>query len=266
MRSMISTRKRRPIKKLDAFYALLNSSHPEKMARAMLNMAGTKKVPRSVTFYTKPKGRASAKVKEAFRSLNNKVFRSVLATPDPERSRIAENKLNAFTAPDDLSSRPSRPSIVRIDLDPVKLPSWFQKSAKKNFRLFSSLDKEALNRKYILLRIFAKNMSSRRQGKIYLKFEQSGKLQVGKFVLGERVANIRPKKPPAARKLGKGVSMYEVYLNGPLSPITGVLLESAVEFGGEFQVELAASRDGRFWSSDRSIKFEFEDEKIFPPQ
>lgn len=254
-----------PMAKLNGFYKLFVTDYPDRLAHAMLNLAGKSNVARSVSFHTKEKGHAPDEIKRKYKSIDNKVYRSVLKFPPKERSRIAAEKLNAFY-PDELRERRWKPFISKIDIDMKSLPQEYVNEVKNTPYLLEDIGETRLKRNYLFAKIFVKNMNPAKFGKVYVRFEEAGKLKVGKFVLAEEVFQVKPKLlPKEERDASPGVLVYEFFLTGPLSPLDGIIFRRSVTAGGEFEVDLSISVDGTVWADQRNFGFFLENNKLIPP-
>lgn len=265
-----------PLEIWTQFHKLLATDHPLQLTRALLNLADLKDTPRSVSFYTTPKGRAPRFIKDAFGKLNNRVYNSIKAMPPPERSRIAQEKLQAFF-PEDVRERRLQPVILKISIRPKLLPESYL--AARTSRQLSNDDiasskptKKTLDRQvYLDMRI--KNITPDKIPRIYVRVEQGGMLQVGNFVLAEDVFKFAPSSAATAVPDAEIDPLQpqtpsediQFYLTGPLSPINNFFYEGAVESGGTYHVVVAVSADGQVWSDEKTFRFRFEDGKLMPP-
>jgi hypothetical protein len=250
-----------PAEKLSLFFSLFDTSHPEKLARMFLMLSSSNKVPRSVTFSTSASGKASKATKDAFNSINGKTFRSVVELEPPDRSRLPDEKLREFF-PDEVKERRMRPMIKKIDLSMRPLPEEYFEKAKADPFFVPEQHRQSLNSQHVVMRLYVTNMSPAHAGKIYLRCEEAGKLDLGKFTLGEEVTSVSP-LPAQDEKLG--MLVYEFYLTGPLSPFQGSFFRNAVSVGGEFRLAIAASVEGRIWSDERAVQFVLSRGNLLPP-
>jgi len=246
-----------PFDKLDAFHRLFNSNYPGRVVRALLSLLDLNKVPRSVTFFTTARGKAGEEIKNSFKGLRNKVFRALTPFPPAERSVITEDKLNAFY-PDDLRERRLQPAVSKIVMKMKPLP--------KDLPDYLNVTSQDRQREHVFVRLFVKNMSPLSPAKVYLKCEEAGRLQLGKFVLGEEVVNVAPLKPLESDKAKLGVLVYEFYLTGPLSPLAGMFFDNSIDVGGEFSLNLGVSSNGRVWSDEKNINFSLENGELVTPE
>ena len=255
---------RTPLEKLAAFYDLFNTRYPSKMTRALLLLSDVTQIPRSVSFFTKSKGKASKKVKKMYKGLNNKVIRTTITFPPPRRARVSEDKLNAFF-PNEFKESRARPSILKIEVDTKMLPNNYIKKAKRDPDLLEEIGENAITTEHVYVNIYIKNLKKGQPAKLYVKADQAGKIQVGKFVLSEKVLNLLPVTKIYRSSAPKDTLGFEFYLTGPLSPISGPFFKNAITFGGTFEITLSASQKGKVWSDERTLKFNFEDGVLSPP-
>ncbi len=272
-----------PMALWEQFHKLLASDQPLQLARALLNMADLRETPRSVTFYTSPAGRAPQAIKDSFGRLNNRVYKSLKPMPAPERSRIAEEKLQAFF-PEDVRERRQQAIINRLNIKTRQLPSTvidnriLQQQQHFKDDLVSTPRRRKLDR-HVYLTMQIENITPEQTPRIYVRIEQAGMIQVGRFVLAEDVFKIAPMSSSEDAEMPAGdaadestgtptsneTGSYEFYLTGPLSPLNNFFFEGAVENGGTYQAVVAVSTDGQVWSSEKSFRFRFENGKLMPP-
>lgn len=250
-----------PLAKQAAFFKLFDSDYPQYLTHALLELAELDKVPRSVTLSTSPKGGNAPGAKEKFKTMNGRVFKSAANFPTTERYRIAQDKLNAFY-PGSVRELRRKPQVGAVIVSSRRLPpgSLGSQDAATEGELLDPL------KKHLFLRLKLKNLDAERNARVFVRLEQSGKIQFGKLVLAEQVLELAP--APRIEKTVAGLDelVYESFLSGPLSPIRNFILDQAIDLGGEFKLTLAVSRDGIIWSDEKNIKFRFENGLLQPPQ
>lgn len=228
------------MEKLEAFDLLVDTAHPVFFAGALLNLSDLDKIPRSVSFTTKPNKVKDPEIVEQLKSINRKFFRSRAVYPSGLNRRIKQEELTAFN-PRQLKERRERPRIKRVYL--------------------TNEGKDG--QKDLYIKMIAVNIKSKEDVKVYLKVEQGGKVNVGRFVLFERIVAI----PPWAflsnpgRKLKKGW-LIGMFLTGDASLFKDFLFENALYLGGEFLVSLAVSGDGGIWSREKKFSFRYEEGRL----
>lgn len=246
-----------PTDKLQALRELFSTDYPAELSRALLLLTDLTQVQRSVSFSTKAKGPANATIKDTFDSLNDKVYKSSAGEPPPERQHLTKEMLAAFY-PDEVRELRARPVVINIEVktrEPIiATPQVLRSNVKPS--------------KHIVLRLTTKNMNTSSKARIYIRFEQGGQIQVGKFVLAEDVIEVQPDLLADTKTKKKGEDeqqTYEFWLTGPLSSLSGPIFDRAVDFGGEFIANIGISNDGRVWSDERTLRFYFENGILSPP-
>ena len=248
-----------PLEKQEAFFALFKTDYPQFLTRALLNLSDLDLVPRIVTLSTSPKGAGSPGPKALFKALNGKVFKSAAEFAPPERYRIAEEELAAFY-PGNLREQRRKPVMTELKLESRRLPPGSMARIRKIDPNSSPL------KKHLYLRLLVRSLEQGKNGKIFLRFEQTGKIQFAKLALAEKVIEIAPLPSRARGPAGLDTLSFETYLTGPLSPLTSFVFDQAIEIGGEFRLIVGSSQDGVIWSDEKSVKFRFENGKLSPLQ
>lgn len=244
-----------PIEKQEAFFALFNTSFPQYLTRALLLLSDMDLVPRVVTLSTSSKGGGYPGQKARFRALNNKVFKSAAAFPEPERYRIAEEQLAAFY-PGSVRELRRKPIITELKVSTRRLPPGVL------LRTGKIVDDSDLRRRHLYLRLGVKHLGTGQNGKVFLRFEQSGKIQFAKLALAEKVVELAPVPIVNRGPEGLDAQYYETFLSGPLSPLSSFVFDQALDLGGEFRLAIASSQDGTIWSDEKSVKFRYENGRL----
>jgi hypothetical protein len=109
--------------------------------------------------------------------------------------------------------------------------------------------------------------------RVYIKLEQGGRLQFGKLVLGEQSVLLSPDSEGVfIGPYAKGLSEYGTFITGPdspllkSSPVTALLFDRTINGGGNFQLTLMVSQDGKAWSDQRVVNFRFDRGRLLPPE
>lgn len=233
-----------PIARMEAFGELLNTDYPVQLARALLFLSKSADIPRQVTFNAKKKGKGADATKQLFEQLNNRVFKSGAAFPSHYRSRIARDKLAAFV-PEELQEIRQRPVVSKIHIDKrlVDVTPAMQKRMRGGLQ------------PHVYINLNVSKVPPGSKVKFYVKVEQGGEVNVGRFVLADQIISLSPDRGSGA---GASTNKYGFYLTGPYSPFKGFLFDRAVEFGGVFDLSIAASVEGEVWSEERKVSFRFE--------
>jgi hypothetical protein len=258
------TKVEKPKDKLELISKMLASSYSDRVAEAMLLLTDLKKVPRSVSFFTSARGNARDEVKSRFRSINNQVVKSVTSMPESARHKVAEEKLSAFY-PSQLKQRGVRPLIHEVSVDAI-VPSPTAIDLNSNMTPESPTDTPSPSiNKHIQLQLRIKNVDPNQDTKFYVRIENAGELQVGRFVIAEQVVKLAPNLSEEIRDLdGPNSLSFRLWLSGPLSPLKSFLGDQSVAVSGNVQVHISASNDGKLWSEERLLRFRFEDGNLMP--
>lgn len=230
---------RTPEEMIKAIRKLLDSRYPLERARS-LRLLAQKHAPRSVSFTTKPSHRLPDTIKESFRSLNNRVFQSQNKMPREERYQLVRDKLARFQ-PEAMREQREKPQLKAIHL---------------------GVHQEIPARANLIMRFELPHRKDR-DIKVFLRVEQAGRVDVGRFVLAEDV--IQPEFMQQVANQEGVRDVYRVRLYGRESVFNNFVYNQALDLGGEFSVFISVSYDGELWSRERELKFEFSNGKLFRP-
>ena len=92
---------------------------------------------------------------------------------------------------------------------------------------------------------------------------RNGVITIGKFQLAESVLDLVPIADPSG-KSRPDIQTYEFFLTGPLSPLSNYMLDQSVKKGDQYNVTIAASRDGTVWSDEKTFEFALRDGRLAP--
>ncbi len=221
------------VNRRSALRKLFATSHPLELARALLHLANEKTVSRSVSFSSESKGRGSVGAKFQFDALNQVRIRSDAKPQRVDRYENVREKENEFI-PTGLKVKKSRTSIAQLGLSIVP------DRAKPTF----------------VLRVQARSVEPFQNAQVFVRMEQSGKLNLGKFKLGDAVIPVRPR---FAKKGFLDQSEFEVDINKVDAPLSGFIIDQALKFGGDFRIGVSVSQDAKSWSQERFLEFSYRD-------
>jgi hypothetical protein len=240
-----------PIDKLEGFYQLFESDHPRNVASALLLLAEGAKVPRKVDFFASPVGYLDPAYKVNFQRLNGLTVDSGTTFAQADRYEIANDKLNAFF-PSEIRELREKPTVRNIEV---------------TTREATGLASGVQPHRHIYIRLQIEKIQAGMGEKVYVRFEQAGKVQFGKLVVAE---DVLPLKLSDSSEVSPGASLgtlaYDFYLSGPDSPMDSFILNQALDFGGEFMLAISVSRDSSVWSDEKEVRFRIEDGMLFPPE
>ncbi len=219
-----------------AFSELLNTNWPEKMATAFIELAARESIPRSIIFTTSAKGNVPRKFKESFRSLDGKVIGLTRDYSALSREQVAMDKLARFH-PEGFEDRVIPPVITRLNL----------RSTKAKNLIDSESDE-------LVVRVYGRNLSVNGRGFVYLKLEQSGRIDLGNLHLFEDTIAVAADAPEAIDD-NNADAIFSIALQGKESPVASYISEYSLTNGGEFRLSIALSDDGQKWSERKSFDF-----------
>ncbi|MBF0443034.1 MAG: hypothetical protein HQK54_14095, partial [Oligoflexales bacterium] len=234
-----------PLEKLEGFHRLINTSCPVHLARVLLILADVNKVPRSISFSTSISG-IKNKSKLDFLSINQKIVKSDSGFSELNY-RMNSELLNAFE-PTQMKEVSEKPTIRKLK---IKMKSSSNETSLK---------------KHVLLGIFLDEVPGNRTINVFVKIEQGGRVNFGRFVLSEKVISLDLKEVVKFEKDKKEKYYYEFFLSGPESPLRNYMFDKMIEFGGLLDVSVSVSVDGEVWSQKRKISFRLEEDKIYAPK
>lgn len=220
-----------PMEKRRGLYELFDSDHPDRLARALVDLAGIDRVPRRIRLFAQSKGDAPENVRHAFETYDGRVFRSSVRFPKDERFSRVDQELEEF------QPQTMRPELKNIDITGVKL--------------FNPTGPDGS--KALMVRIKCDNLSPQTPARIYVKLVQDGKLQLTNLSLVERVVTAKPNR-----------GALELILSGPQSPFFGKVFERLLGFGGPLALTLAVAPTGDQWTERRIIKFRYDNGDLGP--
>ncbi len=227
-----------PLEKLQAVRGLLGTRYPALLARVILILSRGE-LPRIATFRVKAKG-GSKEIKDQFLRYDNKTFRAAFPLPEERRYDSIRDKLSKF------NPKAMRESRVRPAIRAIRLGTNLGSGSDTG--LVVRVDTPVKD---------AGNTS------IFLRIEQAGKVNFGRFVLFESVVD--PTLIEESEHNGEPVLSHVINLTGQNGVASGFIVDQAFELGGEFSLFIAVSHDGDLWSKDREVKFNFVDGKLLKP-
>jgi len=220
-----------PMDKRRGLYELFDSDHPDRLARALVDLAGIDRVPRRIRLFAQPKGDAPENVRHAFETYDGRVFRSSVRFPKDERFSHVDQELEEF------QPQTMRPGVKGLAITGITL---FNRELPDGS-------------KAVIVRIKCDDLSPKKTARIYVKLVQDGKLQLTNLSLVERVIS--------ARSTGGAL---EVVLSGPQSPFSGQVYNRLLGFGGPLALTLAVAPTGEQWTEPKIIKFRYDNGDLRP--
>ena len=240
-----------PLSLRDALQDFVTTQYPLAFAAALSSLV-SEKMPRSVVFTTKAKGRSSKEIKDLFASMDGKKFQSTEEKRVVERYEVIRKKLSRFK-PEAMEERRERPFIKKVhlsseaDLDPLQSSLVLTLKVPK----MKKLKKQKKHKKH-------KKQEAMRA---FLRMEQGGKVNVGRFVLFEGVIHLEKVASP---KEG-GLESYSVRLTGSQRAFKSFMVDQALSLGGEFSIFVSVTYGGDLWSRERKVGFRYQGGKLLRP-
>lgn len=233
-----------PLEILGGFEDFLDSKYPMQFSNAVLRLLQDD-VPKKVSFVTKSKGKSYRELKELFSSLNGRTFESKEAVELRERYEFIREKLLRFK-PDNMKEERLKPQIRSIRLG-VR-----ESEGRLDPQIFIVLGMQG-----------QEDISTLR---VFLRLEQAGKVNVGRFVLFEGVLKIDSQRATYNRDFADELDVFEFRLAGESADLDSFVVQQALDIGGEFSLSLSASKDGELWSKERRVDFRLQSGKLLRPK
>ena len=228
---------RDPMEKALALKRLTDTEYPLILADALQYLSPVE-LPRSVTFSTKSKGRAPEFVKKQFRGMNKKQFKSLAKLPSSARHDEIREMLSRFN-PRDVRETRAKPRIYSVRVFLEKMYSVANPS--------------------IAVEIVGP-VTKHGSLKLFLRIEQAGKVNVGRFVLFEDVLTLKG----GGLASDQSRSRFLFYISGEDRVGDGFILDQALALGGDFGLVLSISPDGELWSTEKQVQFSYQDGRLLP--
>lgn len=228
-----------PEEHLDRFSELFETDFPFELTSAIVQTVGKYKAPRTLTLYTKAAKGLSPIDKLNFDKLNRLKYKRGKKFDYWDRYSVASKKTQAFNPLKTLSKR------SRLYIKSASLQTNFREVKKKTslpFQLKISLKGLPKNTKDL---------------NVYLKFENAGKLDLGRLVLSEAVLEKRIGNISGVPS--EGVVLVNLYEDEELKTF---LLEQAINLSGDIKLTMALSDNRGHWSSLRTMTFTFRNNRL----
>lgn len=245
-----------PLALMDAFHMIFDSDYPLHLSHVLVRLADPDKVSRRVMFSAQPHGPGGQDMKDRYGRVNRMVIREGPAFPPAGRYTISKSKLENFYL-DRPREEKDRPRIAKIQVVTRPIPESVR--AIEDGSLGDSGFER--NDRHVFLSVAAENAKVDQPLKLYIRIEQAGRLKIGKLELIEEVLDL---PPSVDGSISLETMTYDVFLTGPLSPLSGYVYDQMVAEGGEFNVTIAVSNDGLVWSDEKAVEFRFEKGRLLP--
>ncbi|MDQ3231185.1 MAG: hypothetical protein M3Q07_05135, partial [Pseudobdellovibrionaceae bacterium] len=234
-----------PLEIQAAYEQILDTNHPVEFMQALGEMAKGLPVPIVVGFQAQgqERGRDSPDIRTAkkqFETLNERVFESPWPIPPLKRDQSVEEKLANFL-----------PGGYR---DPRQTPKLMK--AKVTLDRSSHLTQGA-DEGEMRLQLSIRNMSITHANlQVYIRFEQHGAINLGRFVLSENIVRLAPDFTSSGLGPRRNrTEVYEIRLNGTDGLPDSKFLKEAIVEGDAFDMHISVSEDGESWSPEQTMSF-----------
>jgi hypothetical protein len=246
-----------PLELMESFHQLFDTDYPLHLSRVLVQLCDPEAVSKRVVFSAQPKGPGGQQVKSSYGKLNNMVIREGPTFPPAGRYAASKAKLANFYL-DRPREEKDRPRISKIQVVTKSIPESVRSLENAPAKKGQRLDR---GDRHVFLSVAVANARADRPIKLYIRIEQAGRLKIGKLELIEEVLELAP-----AGSEGEALDTltYDLFLTGPLSPLSGYVYDQMVVDGGEFNVTIAVSNEGRIWSDEKSLEFRFEKGRLLP--
>lgn len=249
LKAYASTSKPEP--KRDELRKLFATNYPLQLTEALLFLSDLNQVPRSIQLVANPKGNGPDSAKELFRKIDGKRFRGGPRFPPPARYDSTLEVENNFN-PANLSFAGVKPRVRKLSLYKEEVPL---KSVQR-----SSLGDTAIPA--LAVRLYGSRLDATKDVHIYVRLEQTGRVQLAKFKLIEEVIDLPTAE--AGFDLAAGAANFLLRISGPNAQMSNIVASEALALGGTFKMTFAISANGIIWSDERSLEFRIEDGKLLP--
>lgn len=239
-----------PLEILDAYRQILDTNHPVQLIRSLVTMARGLPLPIIVGFNANPKSQREdtpdvKKAKEDFASLDNRIFSSDWPIPSLKRDQSVEEKLASFEIGNYTNSR-VMPSLLRLSLH---LDGF---ATDNNGRYYNQFVAD----------FNIQNPPSANQPLyVYLRIEQNSPINIGRFVLGEELIELRPAGEIAANTASTPLAdrgTYRLFLTGPTGLKDQSYLDDTILMGGALDLIVSLSDNGEEWGPEQKLSFRIE--------
>jgi hypothetical protein len=252
-----------PQETLSLFETITASRYPEFDVVALHSLVKNKRlVAKHATFSSNANRSVGANNKKKFNKINNLVFRQVINTIEQDRSEVIRQQLESFY-----------PSKLRMERSPLSLKTINLKAQRpRSHQEMTGLELDIPNfeRKSQMLvsaqedLLMNMRLAGHRQSggsiKAYVRIEDAGALNVGKFVLVEQVVTLEPQEETGDQE----VRSYDLWLSGLLSPLTSFLNKNRIVLEGNLKVYLSFSETGALWTKEQHLRFMWNNRILLP--
>ena len=237
-----------PSDKQSALRELFATEYPLETVEALLLASDLSQIPRSCEIQTKPKGHASQEIKDRFKSMDGHRFTSEKPFPPALRYDSTKDTERKFD-PANLAFVGAKPRVKKITL--------FKDTDPKPQTTHPPKDEKVKTPAPVLAtKIAVAKIGGAERLSVYVKLEQSGRVQLAKLKLFEDVIEVPI--PADGAQSGPDRANFMIKLSGPSSLLANVVSEESMVNGGDFKLTLSVSANGLIWSDEKSLEFRIE--------
>ena len=229
---------KKPTQYLTSFKQLFNVEDPQKIVNLIYRLIPKEDIARNIQFYTNPSNKIPVGTRQLLRKIDGQTISSSKKIQDHEVYQLAQEKLNTFI-PQTHTDERQRPIINKL-----MLISRFSEISQKQ---------------ELIIQLLTSLVPVNRKSTIYLRLEKAGRLQIGKFMLGQDIIKAAP-AGVIFDKENNSLVKFNIKLTGDHS-VKNLLVSDNIIFGGDLEIFIAIA-NGKVWSNEASFKFNLRNGKI----
>ncbi len=237
-----------PTEKQAALRELFATEYPLETVEALLLASDLGQIPRSCELQTKPKGHASQEIKDRFKSMDGHRFTSEKPFPPALRYDTTKDTERKFD-PANLAFAGSKPRVKKITL-------FKDTDSKPQITPTTKDEKPKTPAPLLATKIAVAKIGGAERLSVYVKLEQSGRVQLAKLKLFEDVIDVPIHTNSTSTAPDR--ANFMIKLSGPSSLLANVVSEESMVNGGDFKLTLSISANGLIWSDEKSLEFRIE--------
>jgi hypothetical protein len=223
-----------PVAIAEAFESLLDTAYPGRLVRTLILLGPYKETGRHLEFHTRStrSDRDSPDTQQArrqFEKLNQMTIQAGPAIPPSPTQKLVDDKLAAF-APTGQEFLPVAPELKGLTLATA--------SSTPPFRALK------LELKVRPTRPLPEGL------KVYVRVEQSGSVNLGRFVLFERIATAT-----AESETSGGLEVYPLALTASDVVTDNLFFDQTLAIDSRLDLYVSISEDGHQWSREHMVQF-----------
>ena len=233
-----------PEQQLDGFFRLISTHYPREFMELLLKLNSGENVNRAVKITTKALGNVDLRFRSFFQNLNEyKKEEGKIVSPVSRYGQVKE-KISQFYL-DKPHVENSNIDLSHIQITTKMLPIYSIES-------WNDSDSNPSKDKEVFVSVEVHGRPHIDSFKIYVRLEEFGRVQLGKFDLGEVVVESNQLE----RVINdSGRVSHGFYVTGSQSPLGKSFSQRFLRENGQLRLILSVSRDGESWSAERIVDF-----------